>query len=505
MPLLLPEIRTPVSLRRLFPLSSFVGCADIVVSDATEHSSQCGPDSLFAALPGTRTEGANFVSEAIGRGATSLLVQRPIASVNVPQCVVPCASRAFSVLCECLAGNPSDHLHVAGVTGTNGKTTTTWLIRSILQTAGRRTGLLGTIEYSDGLDASPSSLTTPDSRTSSNWLRDMLDRGTTYAAIELSSHALAQDRAAGVRLEAAVVTNITQDHFDYHSTAESYRASKERIFERCHAGAIMAINADDPGCRSLKMDIAKPGQLVTYGLDTPADITAEIVEDTCSGSRFVIHIDSERVEVTTSLVGRHNVSNCLAAAVVARHFGVSSSDIARGIEALPSVPGRLESIELGQPFNVYVDYAHTDDALRHCIHSLRQVTPGRTICVFGAGGDRDRSKRPLLAAAAAEADLAVVTSDNPRTEDPERIIEDILAGFPVTADKPYVETDRRSALRWALQEAEPGDCVLVAGKGHETEQIIGTNHLAFDDRTEVRHLLAEQMHSYERGPLKMPA
>jgi len=504
MPLRLPEIRTPVSLRGLLPNCSFVGCADILVSDATEHSSHCGPSSLFAALQGNKNDGSNFANEAIQRGANALLVQQPIATVTVPQCVVPDARRAFAVLCEALAGNPSQRIRVAGVTGTNGKTTTTWLIRSILQAAGKRTGLLGTIEYDDGETAKASHLTTPDSKTCSSWLRAMVERGTTHAAIELSSHALDQSRASGVFLDAAVVTNVTQDHLDYHSSPESYRASKAKIFERCRTDGLIAINTDDAGCRELKSHCQGTGRLVTYGIDAPADVSAEVVEESRTGNRFVLDLMGERVEVSSSLVGRHNISNCIAAATVARHFGLDNSEIAAGLASLKSVPGRLETIQLGQPFHVYVDYAHTDDALRRAIASLRHLTSGRVICVFGAGGDRDRSKRPLMAQAAANADIAVVTSDNPRNEDPEQIIEDVLAGFSTTTET-YVEADRAQAIRWALQEAEPGDCVLIAGKGHEAVQIMGSDRVEFDDRVVTRRLLAESMQPVQSEPYRVPA
>ena len=421
-------------------------------------------------------------------------MERPLVGVSVPQCVVANVRKAYAELCAALEGQPGRYLKIAAVTGTNGKTTVTWLIRSILQHANRQTGLLGTIEYSDGLESSPATLTTPDSRTLSNRLATMLQRNTTHAAIELSSHALDQHRSAGTGLDVAIVTNVTQDHFDYHHDYESYHKSKSRIFDHLKPGGRIVLNADDPGCQKLQSRLGErpANDVTTFGLNSAADVTAEIVDESLTGSRFILSWNAENgesIEIVTRLVGRHNVANCLAAAVAAKHFGITPEEIAAGIEALEIVPGRLERIECGQPFDVFVDYAHTDDALRRCIESLKRLTQGRVICVFGAGGDRDRSKRPLLASAAAEADLAVVTSDNPRTEDPQQIIDEILCGFESTRKQPFTEPDRAKAIRWAIEHAGPNDCLLVAGKGHETEQVIGTTRIPFDDREVIRNVL----------------
>ena len=499
----LPKIRIPVSLRRLLPMSSFVGCADVRVTEATDDSRKCTSGVLFAVISGSRCDGVRYVGEAAERGATALLVERPLPGISLPQCVVRNVRRAYAELNAALQGNPSRQLGVVGITGTNGKSTVCWLIRSILQAAGRQTGLLGTIEYSDGLATTESTLTTPDSRTLSAWLAAMVQRGTTHAALELSSHALDQHRASGTLLDVAVVTNLTQDHFDYHGDFASYRASKQRILEQVKPGGRVVLNADDPVAAAFCCHAGSENEIVTYGLEVDADVSATILEQTGRESRFVLSADGERVEVCTSLVGRHNISNCLAAAAATRQFGISLNEIAAGIEALTAVPGRLESIDCGQPFSVRVDYAHTDDALRRSLRSVRELSSGRVLCVFGAGGDRDRSKRPLLARAASEADLAIVTSDNPRTENPERIIQDILGGFDETSHQPHVEVDRAAAIRWALDRAEPGDSVLVAGKGHETEQILGEERIPFDDRTVIREFLSQT--AQRREPLRIPA
>ena len=488
------QIRYPVSLRRLFPRSSFVGCADIRVTEATDRSSECSSKTLFAAIPGTRVNGATFIRDAVSRGAAALLVGRPVPDVSVPQCVVPDIRKAYAELCSALCGSPSRALKIAGVTGTNGKTTFTWLLRAIGRSAGLRTGLLGTIEYDDGVETGPSTLTTPDSRRLAEWLARMVARRTTHAAIELSSHALDQDRTAGTGLDVAVVTNVTQDHFDYHNGYQAYLHSKARIVEHLKPEGVLVLNADDPGAISLQARVAADRAVITYGLDKRADVGATILHESLAGSRFELRVRNDHIEMLTPLVGRHNVSNCLAAAAAADHFGLSLEQIARGIASLEVIPGRLERVDGPQPFDVFVDYAHTEDALRNAVRFLRRLTRGRVICVFGAGGDRDRSKRPLLGRAASEADLAVVTSDNPRSEHPDRIIRDILPGLTAAGRRPYIEADRAAAIRWAIDRAEPGDTVLVAGKGHETIQIIGSERLPFDDREVVRRSLIRAPH-----------
>lgn len=488
--------RPPLSLRILFPRASFVGCADVAVSAVTADSRRCRPGETFAALPGTNGHGADFAIDAVHRGAVSILAERPLAHVNVPQCIVPAVRRAYARLCAALQGEPSRSLGTVGVTGTNGKTTVTWLVRSILASAGHRCGLLGTIEYSDGFDSEPSPLTTPGPDVLNGQLAGMVSLGTRFAAMEVSSHALHQDRIAGAGLDAAVVTNITQDHFDYHGDVEAYRRCKARILEHCKPGGRAVLNRDDESVRSFANQLPENVSLTTFGFGREADVSAEVLDESLDGTVFLLHRGTETIEVRTPLAGRHNVSNCLAAAAAVSHFGLSLDEIAHGIAALECVPGRLERIEEGQPFAAFVDYAHTDDALRRCVRTLKQLTAGRVICVFGAGGDRDRTKRPLLGEAAAEADVAILTSDNPRSEDPQRIIEDILRGMPRDGEtsfgecSPHVEIDREAAIRRAVEWAEEDDCILVAGKGHETVQIIRAERKPFDDRTVVRAAVA---------------
>lgn len=485
-----PAFPAAASLRRLFPQASFVGCGNICATDAFDNSHDVRPGSLFAVVRGSKTDGRQFIHDAIAKGASALLVDKPLGDVSVPQCVVSDVRSAFSRLCEALAGDPSRRLDVVGVTGTNGKTTTTWLIRSMLACAGHRCGVLGTVEYSDGVATESSSLTTPASRSLARWLGRMVANGTRRAAIEVSSHALEQRRAAGIELEAAILTNITQDHFDYHGNYAAYHAAKSRILELVRPGGLIALNIDDPGSWSLRDSVHDSVSFASFGLKPEADISAQVREESLRGTRFRISIHGRSLECATTMIGRHNISNCLAAAAVAAHLCVSPEEIVAGIEQFDCVPGRLERIQCGQPFDVFVDYAHTDDALRRCLQSLRSITPGKLICVFGAGGDRDRTKRPLLGRAASLADTAIVTSDNPRTEDPGRIIDEIVAGMSDSTAEVLIEPDRATAIAKALQIAEPGDCVLLAGKGHETDQVIGDRRLPFDDRQVARELLS---------------
>lgn len=476
----------PVSLKALLPMAQILGSNDIVVSHATERSDLVSAGSLFAAIPGTKQNGQEFARDAVERGATALLLDSAMSDLDVPQCIVPDVRRAFATLCDALAGYPSELLRLTGVTGTNGKTTTTWLIRSILRAAGFQTGVLGTIEYSNGVRRERANLTTPDSSALCRWLQSMVEVGSTHAAMELSSHALDQGRACGTMLDVGIVTNVTQDHFDYHKNYETYLAAKARIVEHLKPEGILVLNADDRGSSSIVQQIAPTSRIVTFGLEQNADLTATIVEESTAGTKFVLACGAEAEEVFTPLIGRHNVANCLAAAAATHHFGIPLKTISLGIELLCAVPGRFERVVAGQPFDVFVDFAHTQDALLRCVTNLRQLSSRRLIVVFGAGGDRDRNKRPKMAQAVLGSDLIVVTSDNPRTEDPQQIIADILAGIPDqrTDRVPpvHVEPDRRAAIHWALEQARPGDCVLIAGKGHETEQIIGTERFPFDDR-----------------------
>ena len=318
--------------------------------------------------------------------------------------------------------------------------------------------------------------------------------GTEQATVEWEGHALHEERCAGTYLDTAIVTNVTQDHFDYHGDAQSYLNSKARIVEHLKPNGVLIVNTDDVGSRSIGQQVPAGSRVVTYAIESSADITADIVEETTEHSRFVLRFADEQIEVRSPLVGRHNVSNCLAAAAAALSADIPISAIAAGIERLACVPGRLEHIDVGQSFDLFVDYAHTDDALGRVMDGLKRVTARRVICVFGAGGDRDSAKRPLLGRAASRADIAIITSDNPRSEDPAAIIHDIVQGFPPTTPQPLIESDRAAAILRAVEIAEPGDCVVIAGKGHETEQIIGGKRFPFNDRDVARQALLKSLH-----------
>lgn len=493
----LPE-RIPVSLRRLFPHASYVGCAEIAVSHATERSRDCVRGSLFAALPGLRTHGRQFAQEAEQRGAAAILTDRPLANVRVPQCIVPEPRAAFSQLCQSLYCWPTRRLGVVGVTGTNGKTSTTWLVRSIMEAARRPCGLIGTIEYSDSIQRIPASLTTPDSLTLAEWLAATAQRRASCAAIELSSHALEQGRASGTLLDVAIVTGITHDHLDYHTSPEAYRNAKRRIFTHLKRRGLVLLCADDPVCMSLLGDVPDHVVVRTFGLSTEADISATGIQSSITGTRFRLQNGISETSIETSLIGSHNILNCLAAAGAATHLGVSNEEIVTGIRELHGIPGRLERVDAGQSFSVFVDYAHTGDALSRAIESVRRVTTGRVLCVFGAGGDRDPSKRPGMGRAALGADICVLTSDNPRSESPDAIIAQIAQGLSASDSglenqcHSIIEPDRRRAIESAFQLARPGDAVLVAGKGHESVQIIGETRHRFHDVEVCRELLALQ-------------
>jgi UDP-N-acetylmuramoyl-L-alanyl-D-glutamate--2,6-diaminopimelate ligase len=482
-----------VSLRQLLTSASFIGCADVTVTDVCELSQDCTPGCLFAALPGTKSHGRDFVVEAIRRGAAAILTDRPLPRADVPQCIVPDARRVYSELCHSIRGNPSKQLGVVGVTGTNGKTTTTWFVRSLLENAGRPAGLLGTIEYSDGIEREPSHLTTPDARSLAQWLSSMVARRTRFATLEMSSHALHQSRTAGIGLDVAIVTNVTQDHFDYHGDRQAYTAAKAKIFQQVKRGGIVVLNSDDPGSAGLWETAAGEHRVVTFGIERDADIEARVIRQSADGTTFRVRIGTREQTFHTPLIGRHNISNALGAIAACDALGLSLDEMQAGLDALNCVPGRLERIDCGQPFNVFVDFAHTEDALRRVIATAREVTTGRVICLFGAGGDRDRTKRPGMAAAAATADFAIVTSDNPRSEDPRTIIQEILAGFRGDGSRPLAVVDREEAIERALELAEPGDTVILAGKGHEKVQIIGQEQLPFDDAAMCRQRLTRQV------------
>jgi len=491
------RLRQPIQLRQVLSDAEWVGAGDLAVTSCTADSRQVQPGDLFVALAGTADDGHRYVAEAVRRGAIGLVVQRPIGRLGVPVCRVPDTRRAFGCICQALAGHPSRQIKVIGVTGTNGKTTTSLLIASVLRSAGFQVALTGTLGSFDGREFAEAQWTTPPADRLAEWLARAVSHGCSHAVIEVSSHGLDQSRIAGIQLDAACLTNVREDHLDYHGSLAAYWRAKCRIFEHLTPEGFAVLNADDAFCRATVERLATPA--LTVGLRSAAEISASVMEEGISEQMFLLSAGCEHIPVRTRMIGKHHVYNSLMAAAVGLAYGIELVAVVRGLEALDRVPGRLERIECGQPFGVFVDYAHTADALAAALGTLRRATSGRLICVFGAGGRRDRRKRPRMGRVVeTHADVAVITNDNPREEPPEVILAEILAGFrhPESA---RVIPDRAQAIGWALSEAQPGDCVLIAGKGHEKYQIVGRRRLPFDDRHVAKTWL------YEHPPLPLAA
>ncbi|HEV8248808.1 MAG TPA: UDP-N-acetylmuramoyl-L-alanyl-D-glutamate--2,6-diaminopimelate ligase [Gaiellaceae bacterium] len=440
-----------------------VGRAPAEVRDLAFDVRTVRPGALFFCVPGSRADGHDFAPEAVERGAVALVVEHPVDAA-VPQLVVPSSRAAMAVVADEFFGRPTEELEVVGVTGTNGKTTTAFLLHSILDAADRRPGLIGTVEARVGGVPRKLERTTPEAIDLQRLFREMLDAGDRSCAMEASSHASELHRLDRMRFRALIFTNLTQDHLDFHGTMERYYAAKRRLFGEAPA----VVNVDDPWGRRLVQELG--GAAVTFGLSPEAQVGPEALAG-----------------IDLRLRGRFNVLNALGAAAAARLLGVDDAALRAGLEAVEGVPGRFEEVSEGQPFTVLVDYSHTPDSLDNALRAAGALADGRLICVFGCGGDRDREKRPLMGRVATElADLAIVTSDNPRSEDPGRIIAEVVAG---ATGEVVVEPDRRAAIELAVEAAEPGDVMLVAGKGHEQGQEIGEVVLPFDDREVAREAL----------------
>ena len=482
---------------------------EVQISSVVYDSRQSTAGSLFVAIHGEKTDGNRFIAAAVERGAAAIVSEMPppipnghgqtaeIAPEPLPSSVawlqVPDARKALATIAANFFSHPADKLQLVGITGTNGKTTTSFLLDSIIHAAGLRSGLFGTIEYRTPVETYPAKTTTPESLDLHRFFSEIVRAGGTYAVLESSSHALALDRLWGCRFAAAVFTNLTRDHLDFHNTMENYFAAKRRLFEGTGAGRARCgvVNIDDPYGQQLR-NVAD--QTVTYGLSSGAQVSAKKFALTLRGLDFIAETPAGKIEVRSPLVGRNNVYNLLAAIAASIALDFRREVIEAGISALAAVPGRFERIDLGQPFMVIVDYAHTDDALQKLLETARELHPtGRMITLFGCGGERDRSKRPLMGAAAGRlSDVAVLSSDNPRSEDPLKIINDALVGLQRTAVKVLVEPDRERALELALEQARPGDMVLLAGKGHETTQVLKDRTIEFDDREMARRILRER-------------
>jgi UDP-N-acetylmuramoyl-L-alanyl-D-glutamate--2,6-diaminopimelate ligase len=469
------------------------GPATIPITGITADSRDVAPGMVFVAITGFTHDGHAFAPEAVARGARAIVVQAPTVGVHdVTVVTVPDSRAALAQLSAAFYGHPSRALQLIGITGTNGKGTTAALIDAMLARAGMKTGVIGTLGAKIGDRQVDLGRTTPEAPELQALLREMVDAGLSHAVMEVASHGLALHRVDRCRFQTAVFTNLTQDHLDFHGTMEEYGRAKLRLFEMVDPGGMSVINLDDPAAGVFAR--ASRAKVVTYAIDQPADFRAEQVRLGVEGSSFVVQSRAGKASVRSRLRGKFNVANALAALATAVHQGVSLDTAAAAIADFAGVPGRFEAVDEGQPFAVIVDYAHTPDSLSNVLRTAREFAQGRVIAVFGAGGDRDRTKRPIMGRIAIElADTAIVTSDNPRSEEPMAIIDEILAGNRErgTGNGGFltVEPDRRQAIRRAIEMAQPGDVVVIAGKGHEPyQEIKGVQH-PFDDRAVAREAL----------------
>lgn len=465
----------------------------IAITSVTEDSRRVAPGALFCAVSGGKRDGHEFADQVRERGAAAICGDRPglTTLAGLPYLYAPHPRKALGVIAHALAGDPTASMRVVGVTGTNGKSSTVVLTAHVLNASGRKTAALGTLGYSIGDETFAADHTTPFGEDLARLFQEAKRAGCDYAAMEASSHAIAQERIAGIRYRAAAFTNLTQDHLDFHPSMEDYCEAKIGLFRRVAGdGAFCVVNIEDPWAP--RFIEAAPGTVFTFG--DGGDCRASDIRMEGSRAAFIAHTPWGASEVHIPLLGRHNVMNALGVIAICGGFGLSLVDIAAGLETAPRVAGRFEPVDCGQPFRVIVDYAHTDDGLRNVLTAARTICQGRIITVFGCGGDRDKTKRPKMARAAADlSDFCIVTSDNPRTEDPLAILDDIERGMieagKTRGDAFEVLPDRREAIGRAIAMAGPGDLVMIAGKGHEDYQILGTAKIHFDDREEARHAL----------------
>lgn len=476
---------------------SVTGGDDVDIKGLAYDSRQVKPGFLFVAVPGRHHDGAAFIDDALKRGAVAVIGEQPLALRHVPYVQVPDARIVLADIACAYFENPSASLDVYGVTGTNGKTTVAYMLRALLTASGRRAGLISSVCYEIGSRVIPANRTTPEAPDLQAMLRKIEEAGCDSVIMEVSSHALDQHRVRGMDYDVAIYTNLSRDHLDYHGNMESYFDVKRRLFTSLGRGgkeAIAVINRDDAWGRTLAADVAAGTvSVVTYGASAEADVRAENIRLQSDGSRFTVQTPWGTTPICLRQLGRFNVSNALAAIAACGARGMELERMVDALETMEGVPGRLQSVAGGQPFNVFVDYAHTDDALNNVLSILREITAGRMVLVFGCGGDRDRGKRaPMGAAAERHADHTYITSDNPRTENPECIAQEIAAGF-TDASRYTLCLDRGEAIRAALTEARAGDTVLIAGKGHEHYQEFGQTIIPFDDAEVARKILSSTM------------
>lgn len=476
-----------VSLGEVLPEGRLQGARDIRITSCCADSRRCQPGDLFVALMGSEHDGHHFAQEAVSRGATAVVSERTLP-VGVPTCVVSDTRDAFGRICQALAGSPSQTMSVIGVTGTSGKTTTSLMITAVLEAADCDVGIMGTLGYCDTVETVSAPTASPQPPELANWLARMQANGCSHAVLELSSVALASRQAAGIEFEAACVTNVRRNHLDYHGSLVNYRNAKGKLFQQLRPSGFAVINADDPCSNMFLSKLENP--VLTIGTKRPAELTGTVVERHKSEQTFLMSAGNDTIAVRTHMIGDHHVYNCLSAAAVGMVYGIDLPTIARGLESVSSIPQRMERIECGQPFGVFLDQAQNADALATVLKSLRAVTKGRLICVLGAAGDQDKDKRPLMGRVAERsADLSILTSQQPGTEPPLAIIHDILDGY----DRPssaHVLPDRAKAICWTLQQARAGDTILIAAQGGFSPQFAG-QPIRLDERALVRGWLIE--------------
>jgi UDP-N-acetylmuramoyl-L-alanyl-D-glutamate--2,6-diaminopimelate ligase len=493
----MPSPDVPVRLLiEALPERRVVGVPPPAVSGLTADSRRVKPGDCFVAVPGFKQDARRFVPDAVARGARLVVTEgEPLADVPVAQVVVPSVRRALARLADAFHGHPSGALTLVGITGTNGKTTTSYLVEALLRARGLTTGVIGTIQYVLGTETRTANQTTPEALEIQGMLGEMRARGIGGVAMEVSSHALALSRVDGLDFDVALFTNLTRDHLDFHGTFEDYRRAKRRLFELLAAspkpGRTAVVNADDAAGAAMVAGLDIP--VLPFGLGPAARVRAVEHASDLDGIRMTVDTPAGRLTLCSPLIGEHNVMNLLGAVAAGLALGLAPDAIATALAGVGTVPGRFERVQAGQPFLVVVDYAHTPDALERVLLTARKITRGRLGVVFGCGGDRDRTKRPIMGEIAARlADRAWVTSDNPRSERPAAIIDEIVAGMTGATGRYATEPDRRQAIGAALDWARAGDTVVIAGKGHETYQIIGADVLDFDDRAVARAILGER-------------
>ncbi|MCI1692277.1 UDP-N-acetylmuramoyl-L-alanyl-D-glutamate--2,6-diaminopimelate ligase [Aneurinibacillus aneurinilyticus] len=489
----LEELLAPLALWRT------TGDVKTEITGIEIDSRKVKPGDLFICLPGFTVDGHDFAEKAVLQGAAAILAQRSIEA-DVPVIYVPDTRRAMAVLGDRFFGQPTHLMKVIGVTGTNGKTTTTHLIERILEAAGHPTGIIGTIEMRIADEVREVKNTTPEALDLHRAFRWMKDKGAEYAAIEVSSHALDMGRVRGVRFATGVFTNLTQDHLDYHKTMENYLQAKGLLFSQLgneydrERMKYAILNIDDPASETFaRMTSA---QVITYGIRDKADVRARDISITAMGTKLKLETFVGSIDLTLRMIGNFNVYNVLAATAACLVEGIPLETIKRTLEQVEGVRGRFERVDAGQDYTVIVDYAHTPDSLENVLKTVREFAEGKVYCVVGCGGDRDRTKRPIMAAIAARhADIAVITSDNPRSEDPQAIIDEMIEGLVangINKDRYFTQVDRREAIRETIHRAGPKDVVLIAGKGHETYQILKDKTIHFDDKEEAYQAILEK-------------